>query len=109
MEKPDEWDVLRLRALQVVTQVLSGTSFKCRVGQVVEEDEVCQMLNLLIEAAILTIQEYGTISAPMPAKLKKNHTLLFFPGLLDLVGTRDHWYSTSFSTLYSKALCLPEC
>ena len=61
MEKPDEWDVLRLRALQVVTQVLSGTSFKCRVGQVVEEDEVCQMLNLLIEAAILTIQEYGTI------------------------------------------------
>jgi len=72
VEKPDEWDVLRLRALQVVTQVLSATSFKRRVGQVVEEDEVGQMLNLLIEAAILTIQEYGTISVPMPAKLKKN-------------------------------------
>jgi len=71
-EKPDEWDVLRLRALQVVSQVLCASSFTRRVGKVVEEEEVGQMLNLLIEAAILTIKEYGTISVPMPAKLKKN-------------------------------------
>jgi len=71
-EKPDEWDVLRLRALQVVTQVLCASSFKRRVGQVLEEEEVGQMLNLLIEASILTIKEYGHISVPMPAKLKKN-------------------------------------
>ena len=71
-EKPDEWDVLRLRALQIVSQVLCASSFKRRVGQVLEEEEVGQMLNLLIEAAILTIKEYGNISVPMPVKLKKN-------------------------------------
>eukprot|EP00092_Neocalanus_flemingeri_P002849 GFUD01003047.1.p1 GENE.GFUD01003047.1~~GFUD01003047.1.p1 ORF type:complete len:1487 (+),score=586.22 GFUD01003047.1:576-4463(+) len=71
-EKPDEWDLLRLRALQVVCQVLTASSFKRRVGEVVEEEEVGQMLNLLIEAAILTIQEYGTMDTPMPARLKRN-------------------------------------
>jgi len=71
-EKPDEWDVLRLRALQIVSQVLCASSFKRRVGEVLAEEEVGQMLNLLIEAAILTIKEYGHISVTMPAKLKKN-------------------------------------
>jgi hypothetical protein len=50
-DKPDYWDVLRLRALQMVTQVLCVISFKTRVGHVVVEEEVGQMLNLLIVAS----------------------------------------------------------
>ena len=61
VEKADEWDVLRLTAT---------TNFKIMVGQVVKK--VSQMLNMLIEATILTNQEYWSISVHVNGKLKKN-------------------------------------
>ena len=47
-------------------------SFKEHVGKAIEEEEVGQILNLLLEAAILAIEAFATTDQPMADKLKKS-------------------------------------
>ena len=75
-EKPDDWDLARLRALQLTTGILQDKAFRTHVGSLVqgeqEEEDIMEMINLLIEATILTVQQYSSLSTPMPPRLKKN-------------------------------------
>ena len=74
-EKPDDWDMLRLRSLQLTSYILSDKAFKAHVGSLIqgeEDDGVMEMINLLVEATILTIQQYCGLTVAMPARLKRN-------------------------------------
>jgi len=73
-EKPDDWDVLRLRALQLTNSILGDKLFKAHVGTCLqgEQDDTMEMVNLLVEATILTIQHYTALAVPMPPRLKRN-------------------------------------
>ena len=71
-EKPDDWDLLRLRSLQLVSGVLTSATFQARLSLVQREEEGEQLVNLLLEAAILTLDQYGCLEVVMPAQFRKN-------------------------------------
>ena len=71
-EKPDDWDLVRFRALQVVTSVLTAASFRGVVGAALGEEEAEQLVSLLLEAAILTLNTYASLNVVMPVKFKRN-------------------------------------
>ena len=72
LEKPDDWDLLRFRSLQLVSSVLTSASFQASVGLVQKEDEGEHLINLLLEAAILTLDKYGSLEEVMPRQFRKN-------------------------------------
>jgi len=75
-ERPDDWDLVRLKALQLTATNLQDKGFKAHVGKVIqgegEDEEAVDMLNLLIEATMKTIEQYTVSTVTMPARLKKN-------------------------------------
>ena len=71
-EKPDDWDVLRYRALQLAASILSASGFKSAVTDILDTEDGEQLVNLLLEAAILTMNCYNSLDVAMPSKFKKN-------------------------------------
>ena len=71
-EKPDDWDVLRFRALQLAASVLSSSGFTSVVAEIISEEDGEQLVNLLLEASILTMNCYNTMDVVMPSRFRKN-------------------------------------
>jgi len=71
-DKPDDWDVLRLKALLGATTLLSSPSMVSHVSSALADEDMAQMIHLLVEAAILTVQDYETVKVKMPVKFKKH-------------------------------------
>ena len=71
-EKPDDWDLLRLRAVQLVNSVLSCSRFKTLVTSALGNEEMEQLVNLLLEASILTLNTFTGLEVIMPSKFRKN-------------------------------------
>ena len=72
LEKPDDWDLLRFRSLQIVSSVLTSSSFQASVGLVQREEEGEHLINLLLEAAILSLDKFGSLEVVMPPQFRKN-------------------------------------
>ena len=93
-EKADDWDVLRLRGLQLTSRVLTTPAFRKMVSTDCGEEGTAELLRLLIEAAILSVEEFSALSSSVPAKLRKNlasgservleHSLALLPPVLFL-------------------------
>ena len=68
--------VFLLGILKIYSQSLQDKGFKAHVGKVIqgegEDEEAVDMLNLLIEATMKTIEQYTVSTVTMPARLKKN-------------------------------------
>jgi hypothetical protein len=57
----------------LVTRVLTTFSFKEHVGRVIDDEEVGQILNLLLESAILALEAFNRPDGgPIPDKLRKS-------------------------------------
>jgi hypothetical protein len=69
--------------------VLSTFTFKEHVGKAIDEDEVGQILNLLLEAAILAIEAFAATHQPITDKLRKSLGYQVFIHILD---HRKQWY-----------------
>ena len=55
-----------------MTRVLATFSFKEPVGRAIDEEEVGQILNLLLESAILAVEAFNSADEPIPDKLRKS-------------------------------------
>ena len=72
LEKPDDWDLLRFRSLQIISSVLTSSSFQTSVGLMQREEEGEHLVNLLLEAAILSLDKFGSLEVIMPPQFRKN-------------------------------------